>query len=80
MIQLPYKNYKYTLNIILPISRKGLSKVEAKLAKVNLLDLDSALTSEYCAVSLPKFNVTQQIVLNDLLDEVVCLHILLLIY
>lgn len=63
-------NEKYSLNILLPNKRNKLLILEEKLTGYNILDFDDLLYSEYCAVALPKFNKTQHIVLNGLLQEV----------
>lgn len=56
--------------IILPNERDGLKDVENKLNEIDLNDMSSKMYSQEVTVSLPKFKIEFDIVLNDNLKEV----------
>ena len=56
--------------IILPDDVQGLKIVEDKLIKSNFEDILSSLMVERCDIEIPKFQLTQEMNLNNVLKKV----------
>ncbi|XP_047476918.1 leukocyte elastase inhibitor-like isoform X2 [Penaeus chinensis] len=69
VLSMDYKGSRLSMLIVLPLERDGLSEIEAKMADMDLGDLEKAMCSCKIAVSLPRFKMLETIHLTDLLIE-----------
>ncbi|XP_042863620.1 leukocyte elastase inhibitor-like [Penaeus japonicus] len=69
VLSMDYKGSRLSMLIVLPLERDGLSKMEAKMADMDIGDLETAMSSCKIAVSLPRFKMLETVHLTDLLLE-----------
>lgn len=63
-IELPYKSSEFTMMILLPYNRTGLSQVEQKMNQINLFELSSRMESKEVTVKIPKFKIESKTEMN----------------
>jgi serpin B len=69
VLELEYENSDASFLIVLPVSRTGLSDVEAKLNDIDFNDIASKLDTRDIELSLPKFRIELQLDLNEFLKN-----------
>ncbi|KAL9959832.1 hypothetical protein ACROYT_G033189 [Oculina patagonica] len=73
ILEMPYIGRKISMVIFLPNETNGLAKMEEKMTYDNLEDslslLDEAILTDETEVFLPKFKLTQQFELNNILSN-----------
>ncbi|MBI2807208.1 MAG: serpin family protein [Planctomycetes bacterium] len=69
MVQIPYVGYQQSMLVLLPKKKDGLADVEKKLTAANLNAWTKKLSTHIVDLKLPKFKVTAEFKLNDVLKE-----------
>ena len=69
MLELPYGMHKASMFILLPKDAGGLPQLEKQLSETNLKKWIGKLGPHQMTITLPKFKVTSQFMLNDTLKE-----------
>lgn len=70
VLEMNYRDSNFSMVIILPNSRTGLSKLEKTMKNLNLATIVDKLFDDEVDVDLPKFKVESEINLNDVLKNV----------
>lgn len=68
-LELPYENYNLSMIVLLPKKADGLPAFEKRLTADNLTEWFSKLTDRVVDVTLPKFKLTSEFKLNDVLSQ-----------
>lgn len=69
MVQLPYEEYQQSMIVLLPKKKDGLAALEKKITGDNLAEWTKKLSDHQVNLKLPKFKVTAEFKLNDVLKE-----------
>lgn len=69
MVQIPYEGHEQSMIVLLPKKNDGLSDLEKKLTSENLNTWMKKLSTHIVDLKLPKFKVTAEFKLNDVLKE-----------
>lgn len=69
MVQIPYENHEQSMIVLLPKKKDGLADLEKKLTTENLTPWMKTLSAHSLDLKLPKFKVTAEFKLNDVLME-----------
>lgn len=70
IIELPYKSSTISMFVFLPNDYEGVSDLQSKLKIYDLTKVTTGMTSQRVALSLPKFQISFPITLNDILSQV----------
>nr|AFG28184.1 Serp2 [Glossina morsitans morsitans] len=68
-LEMPYENSDLSMFVLLPGERDGLKSLAEQLKEVNLVDLAAKMHQEEVAVKFPKFTVSYQTELSDILKR-----------
>ena len=68
-LELPYENYNLSMIVLLPKKADGLPAFEKRLTAANLTEWLGKLTDRIVDVTLPKFKLTSEFTLNDVLSQ-----------
>lgn len=68
-LQLPYKDSNFSMLILLPDKKNGLSELEKQLPNIDLQDLLSKLKESTVNVDIPKFTFDKSLELNEVLKK-----------
>uniref|UniRef100_A0A1B0BLE1 Serpin domain-containing protein n=1 Tax=Glossina palpalis gambiensis TaxID=67801 RepID=A0A1B0BLE1_9MUSC len=68
-LEMPYENSDLSMFVLLPGERDGLKNLAEQLKEVNLVDLAAKMHQEEVAVKFPKFTVSYQTELSDILKR-----------
>jgi serpin B len=71
VLELPYEDTDFSLMIILPDSRTGLSRLETRLNEIDLEEVSSNLLTHKTRLYLPKFKIECEVDLKEVLTNLV---------